>query len=228
MSLFVLADLHLSLGEDKPMDIFSGWEDYEKRIENNWKALVTDEDTVVLPGDISWAMSLDGAAVDMGFVHALPGKKIISKGNHDYWWTTMAKMERFLEANGYGSISFLHNNHYRFGEYGICGTRGWIAENGEPADAKVLARETMRLEASLLSAEKEGLTPIAFLHYPPVFGNTVNESIMDVLIRHGIKKCFYGHLHGRSCNFAVNGVYEGIEMQLVSCDYVRFTPVKIM
>ena len=127
----------MSLGGDKPMDIFGGWDNYVERLETNWRRTVADDDTVMIPGDISWAMSLNGAVTDFTFINALPGKKIISKGNHDYWWTTMSKMEKFLDENNFSTIRILHNNHYEYNGYGICGTRGWINENGEPADAKV-------------------------------------------------------------------------------------------
>lgn len=228
MALYVIGDLHLSLGEDKPMNIFSGWDNYVERLEKNWRETVSADDTVVIPGDISWAMKLEEAYADLSFINSLPGRKIISKGNHDYWWNTMKKMNCFLEKNGFDTIGILHNNHYRYENYGICGTRGWIAENGEPDDAVVLAREAARLETSLISAEKEGLEPLVFLHYPPVYGNTVNYSIMDVLQKHNIKSCRYGHIHGRAAAAAVNGERNGILFSLVSSDYIQFKPVRIM
>ena len=140
MALFVMGDLHLSLSSDKSMDIFGGWENYVERIKENWNREVSPEDTVVVPGDISWAMSLKEAGADFRYIHELPGRKIILKGNHDYWWTTAAKMNNFLAENGFDSIFILHNNHYAYENYGICGTRGWINDDSEPADAKVLAR----------------------------------------------------------------------------------------
>ena len=147
MSLFVLADLHLCKGNPtKTMSVFSGWDDYQERIERNWLETIKDDDTIVLPGDISWGMSLDEAAPDFKFIEELPGKKIIIKGNHDYWWTTMKKMEEFLDAQRLGSIKILHNNHYRYGDYGICGTRGWVNIPGETQDEKILKREVQRLE----------------------------------------------------------------------------------
>lgn len=228
MSLFVIGDLHLSLGTDKPMDIFGGWANYVERISENWERLVSEDDTVVIPGDVSWAMDLEGAAADFRFIHELKGTKIISKGNHDYWWTTGAKMNRFFSDNGFDSIKILHNNHYAYGQYGICGTRGWINDDGEPADAKVLAREAGRLETSIASAEKEGLEPIVFLHYPPLYGNEYNYDILDVMYRHRIKRCFYGHVHGKGHQYAVNGERDGIDFRLVSGDYVQFAPYKIM
>lgn len=228
MSLWCIGDLHLSIGEDKPMDIFKGWENYMELIEKNWRENVSDDDTVVVPGDVSWAMNLKESYEDMKFIHNLPGTKIISKGNHDYWWTTMKKMNDFLSENNLTSIKILHNNHYRYENFGICGSRGWVSENGEKADAKILARESIRLDMSITSAEKENLIPLVFLHYPPVYKNNVNYSIMEILHKHNIKECRYGHLHGRACENAVEGLYDGINFSLVSGDYIHFCPVKIM
>ena len=229
MALFVMGDLHLSLSSDKSMDIFGGWENYVERIKENWNREVSPEDTVVVPGDISWAMSLKEAVADFRYIHELPGRKIILKGNHDYWWTTAAKMNNFLAENGFDSIFILHNNHYAYKNYGICGTRGWINDDSEPADAKVLAREAQRLETSIASAESAGLEPLVFLHYPPLYGNEYNPDLLEVMYRHNIKRCWYGHIHGRKGHQnAVNGERDGIVFQLVSADYVQFCPVKIM
>ncbi len=229
MALFVMGDLHLSLSSDKSMDIFGGWENYVERIKENWNREVSPEDTVVVPGDISWAMSLKEAVADFRYIHELPGRKIILKGNHDYWWTTAAKMNNFLAENGFDSIFILHNNHYAYENYGICGTRGWINDDSEPADAKVLAREAQRLETSIASAENAGLEPLVFLHYPPLYGNEYNPDLLEVMYRHNIKRCWYGHIHGRKGHQnAVNGERDGIFFQLVSADYVQFCPVKIM
>lgn len=229
MALFVMGDLHLSLSSDKSMDIFGGWENYVERIKENWNREVSPEDTVVVPGDISWAMSLKEAEADFRFIHGLPGRKIILKGNHDYWWTTAAKMNNFLAENGFDSIFILHNNHYAYENYGICGTRGWINDDSEPADAKVLAREAQRLETSIASAESAGLEPLVFLHYPPLYGNEYNPDLLEVMYRHNIKRCWYGHIHGKKGHQnAVNGERDGIDFRLVSADYVQFCPVKIM
>lgn len=229
MALFVMGDLHLSLSSDKSMDIFGGWENYVERIKENWNREVSPEDTVVVPGDISWAMSLKEAGADFRYIHELPGRKIILKGNHDYWWATAAKMNNFLAENGFDSIFILHNNHYAYENYGICGTRGWINDDSEPADAKVLAREAQRLETSIASAENAGLEPLVFLHYPPLYGNEYNPELLEVMYRHSIKRCWYGHIHGRKGHQnAVNGERDGIVFQLVSADYVQFCPVKIM
>ncbi|MCD7742648.1 MAG: metallophosphoesterase [Ruminococcus sp.] len=228
MSLFVIADLHLSLSVDKPMDIFGGWDNYVNRLEESWQCKVKPEDTVVIPGDFSWAMKLQDALEDFKFLDRLNGKKILSKGNHDYWWSSLQKMTKFFVDNNINSISFLHNNCYQYGNYGICGTRGWISENGETEDKKVLLREAMRLETSITDAEKQGLKPLVFLHYPPIYLSGINEEIMSVLRQHNIKECFYGHIHGKkghACAF--KGNYDGINYHLISSDYLQFVPLDI-
>ena len=228
MSLFALGDLHLSLGEDKPMDVFAGWNDYVQRLEENWKRLVTDEDTVVLAGDISWGMKLEETLTDFRFIDSLPGKKLLLKGNHDYWWSTKRKMDAYLQENGLASIQILFNNAYRVGEYAVCGTRGWFLENDTPEDVKVLNREVGRLKLSLEEALKLQGEPVVFLHYPPYYRGVECSEIMDVLLEYGIKKCYYGHIHGKK-NFrlAFEGVYKGVDFRLISCDKVGFMPVLV-
>ena len=228
MSLFAIADLHLSLGEDKPMDIFAGWSDYVTRLKENWNKLITENDTVVIGGDISWAMKLEDAYTDFKFIDDLPGKKIFLKGNHDYWWGTKRKMENFLAGNGFNSISILFNNAYAVGDFAVCGTCGWFLENESENDIKVLSREVGRLTASIEAALKTGKQPIVFLHYPPVFNNTKCDEIFNVLLKYDIKKCYYGHIHGKkNMHSAVEGMFEGIEFKLISCDRLSFMPVLV-
>lgn len=227
MALYTIADLHLSLSVNKPMDIFGGWDNHTERLAENWSKTVSPEDIVVIPGDISWGMDLDEARADFDYINRLNGLKIISKGNHDYWWTTMAKMNSFLAGNGFDSIKILHNNHYAYGNYGICGTRGWINETEVPADAKVLAREAQRLEVSIKSALSEGLEPIVFLHYPPMYANDCNYDILEIMYKYNVKECYYGHLHGRSHKNAVCGERDGINFHLISGDFVQFCPVLV-
>ena len=169
MSLFAIGDPHLSLNCDKPMDIFQGWDDYVSRLEQNWKRLVLPEDTVVLAGDISWGMTLEEAEADFRFLHGLPGTKIILKGNRDYWFGTKTKVEEFFTKKDFFSLKVLFNNAYEYDGHALCGTRGWINEQGEAADKKVLNREAGRLRISLEAGKKLGKTPIVFLHYPPVY-----------------------------------------------------------
>lgn len=229
MALFAIGDLHLAISvKSKSMDIFGGWENYLELLEKNWKTYVSDEDTVVLAGDISWAMKLSNAFEDFSFIEQLPGKKIILKGNHDYWWTSKKKMEDTFSAWGFKTLNILHNNCYKYENFAVCGTRGWVNMPGEAADAKVLAREAGRLTASLEAAKAEGLSPLVFMHYPPVYGNNCNYDILDVLYSYGVMQCWYGHLHGPSIKNAINGERDGVKYQLISGDFLQFNPAKIL
>ena len=224
MSLYVIADLHLSFGTDKPMDIFGGWEDYAQKIKKNWMEKVDVCDTVVIPGDVSWGMDLEEARPDFEFLDKLPGKKILLKGNHDYYFSTKNKIDKFFSENGFKSLNFLSNNSYEYGKYSICGTRGWVNEPGQAADSKILKREAGRLKLSLDSAKKE---PIVFLHYPPIFRGSETVEILNVLRQYKIKRVYYGHLHGRSCRYAVEGLVDGIYYKLISSDHLKFNLLKI-
>ena len=230
MSLYVLADLHLCFSDPtKTMSIFNGWQDYQERIKKHWLENIKQEDTIVLPGDISWGMSLAEAVPDFRFINELPGNKIIIKGNHDYWWSTMKKMEEFLDAEGFNTIKILHNNHFRYEKYGICGTRGWVNMPGETQDEKVLKREVQRLETSIRSALSVDLEPIVFLHYPPIFATNFNYDILEILYRYNIKDCYYGHIHGRSAHeLCVTNTYDGINFHLIAGDYLQFIPEKVL
>lgn len=224
MSLFVIGDTHLSLGADKPMDIFIGWENYGQRLEKNWRAIVKGDDTVVIAGDISWALKLENALEDFRFLDSLPGNKIILKGNHDYWWNTRKKMEDFFKKNSLDTLQILHNNAYKVGEIAVCGTRGWFFDCEVSEDKKVLRREAGRLSASIKAAKQLGGKQVVFLHYPPITEDTACNEIMDVLIDEEIACCYYAHLHGASCRWAFNGIAQGIKFQLVSADYLGFCP----
>lgn len=228
MSLFAIADLHLSFGADKPMDVFPGWKNYTQRLSDNWRKNVSAQDTVVIAGDISWAMNLSEAVRDFEFIHNLPGEKIILKGNHDYWFQTKKKTEDFLLEHSFTSIKMLFNNAYSRCGVAICGTRGWMNEKGESPDKKILLREAGRLSLSVNEAKKAGGEPIVFLHYPPVYENDSCAELEQVLVKNGIKRCYYGHLHGASCKNAVTGVKNGVDYRLVSCDYIQFNPVKVI
>ena len=228
MALYVLGDLHLSLASDKPMDVFgSKWADHDRRLRENF-AQLTNADTTVLCGDLSWSMSLEEASEDLRFIDALPGRKIILKGNHDYWWATAAKMQALFRRLGISSIEILHNNCCLYGETALCGTRGWFfeEESGGAHDRKIMNREIMRLEASLKAAgEREKL---CFLHYPPRYGaDYVCREITELLSAYGVRECYYGHLHGPGQKGAVQGWVEGIHYQLVSADYLGFIPRRI-
>ena len=227
MSLFVIGDTHLSLSVDKPMDIFKGWDDYALRLESNWQKLVDEGDTVIINGDISWAMSLEEAEKDFEFLHNLKGTKIISKGNHDYWWNTVTKMEKFCKEKGFDSIKFLHNNAYRIGDIAVAGTRGWFYDAESENIDKVMARECARLQRSVDEAKKLGGEVIVFLHYPPANILRDCEPIMNVLKENNITRCYYGHLHGGAIKGALNGERYGINFRLVSADYLDFCPLFI-
>ena len=231
MALFTIADTHLSFGCDKPMDIFKGWTDYTKRLFDKWNALVAPDDTVVIPGDISWAMQINDAVADFRWLDALPGIKIIGKGNHDYWWQTMNKLNLFLKENEFGTIKFLFNNAYRIGDIAVCGARGWFFDAaGEDSEQnrKVIDREAGRLARSIEEGIKTGGEPVAFMHYPVVFDGKACEPIMDVLKKYGIRRCYFGHIHGDRTGRFADFTVDGIRFSLVSADSLAFCPKSVM
>ena len=227
MGLYAIGDLHLCLGAPKPMDVFGGaWVGYMDKLKEGL-GVITQEDTTILCGDLSWALGLEESKADFAWINQIPGRKIILKGNHDYWWSTATKFYQFCETNGFSDQWILNNNCYEYGDYAICGTRGWFFEEEKSGqhDAKVFNRELMRLEASLKAAgEKEKLV---FLHYPPKYRGYECEPIVELLHRYGVRRCFYGHLHGASHNLALEGLWDGVEFSLVSADYLQFIPKKI-
>lgn len=227
MALYVIGDTHLSFTSNKPMDIFgSGWTGYVEKLRQGFEG-IQPEDTVVLCGDLSWGMSLPEAREDFAFLDQLPGRKLLLKGNHDYWWTTANKMQQFFKDNGFSSFALLHNNCHFYGDIALCGTRGWFYEEdrGEHS-AKIFNRELIRLEASLKAGgEKE---KYCFLHYPPLYQGYRCQEIIDLLERYGVTHCYYGHLHGGSHRLAVSGVHGTVDYQLVAGDYLRFCPKKIL
>ncbi len=238
MSIFSIADLHLSLAADKPMDVFgSRWKSYTEKIETRWRAVVNEDDTVIVPGDISWAMTLEEARTDLAFIESLPGRKLIGKGNHDYWWATMSKMRQFTEACGFKTIDFLYNNAFECEDYIVCGTRGWYVEErlqnaSENADyQKIVAREATRLDLSLTEAAalrgQSDKTVLCYLHFPPVFRNFVCRELVDTMHKHGVKHCYFGHIHG-VYNVPRSTVFEGINMTLISADFLDFIPMITM
>jgi predicted phosphohydrolase len=221
VSIFTISDLHLSFSSDKPMDIFRGWNNHTERLLANWNRLVKPQDTVVLPGDFSWALKLEDTKADFDFLNKLNGKKILLKGNHDLWWSTVKKLKEFLNNNKIENVEILFNNTIIAENYAIAGTRGWFYD--DKAEKKIIAREVGRLEKSLEEAQKTGLPILVFLHYPPVYGNQVCEEIFDVLKKHNIKKVYHGHIHGLGLNNAVKE-YDGVNFELISCDCIDFTP----
>lgn len=221
MSIFAISDLHLSFGVDKPMNIFRGWENHTDRILANWKRLVNENDTVILPGDFSWALKIEEALEDFKFLESLPGKKLILKGNHDLWWSTVKKIKEFFEKNEIKSVDIIFNNTAVVEGYAIAGTRGWFYD--DTGSKKVLLREAGRLDKSLSEAEKTGLPVLTFLHYPPVYSDSVCNEILDVLKAHNVDKVYYGHIHGAGFHNAVKE-YDGLKLELISCDCIDFTP----
>lgn len=228
MALYAIGDLHLCLGAPKPMDVFGGaWVDYMQKLENNIKAIGPD-DTTVLLGDLSWALDLDEAKDDFAWIDRIPGRKIILKGNHDYWWSTATKFYKFCEVNNFSNQFILNNNHYKYDGWAICGTRGWFFEEERSGahDEKVFKRELIRLESSLQSAGE--LPKIVFLHYPPKYKGYECREILDLLKKYDVRKCFYGHLHGASHGLAMEGLWDGIDYKLVSADKLNFIPFPVI
>ena len=229
MSLYAIGDLHLSLTSNKSMDVFgSAWENYVDRIRDGFAAL-KDEDMCVICGDISWGMDLAEAEEDFRFLDALPGKKILVKGNHDYWWTSAAKMTAFMESRGFHTISFLRNNAVPYGENAaICGTKGWFYEEsrGTAHDKKLIAREVLRLETSLRAAGERDR--YVFLHYPPKYGGYSCPEILELLRRYEVKVCCSGHLHAESLRLAFSGWQDGTRFACVSGDGLMFKPCQIL
>ena len=233
MSLFALSDTHLSLYNDKPMDVFGcRWQDYAQKLEKGWKAVVTEKDTVVIAGDVSWGINLEEAKLDLLYINSLPGKKIISKGNHDYWWSTASKIDAFFEQNNIDTIKILHNNAHVVEDFVVCGTRGWFSESkNAPKEAdydKIVAREAGRLALSLEAGKKlgEDKEPVVFLHFPPVYRDYVCTEIIDVLHKYNVKKVFYGHIHG-VYSLPETLEFEGINFTITAADYQNFVPLLI-
>jgi len=228
MALYAIGDLHLCLGAEKPMDVFGGaWLGYMDKLRQGL-SVIRPEDTTVLLGDLSWALELSQAKADFAWINEIPGRKIILKGNHDYWWSTAAKFYKFCGENSFTNQWILNNNHYEYGGYAICGTRGWFFEeerSGEH-DEKVFRRELMRLEASLKSAGD--LRKLVFLHYPPRYRGYECREILELLEKYEVRQCFFGHLHGASHGLALEGVWNGVEYRLVSADKLHFKPLCVI
>lgn len=240
MSIFVIGDLHLSTNQNtnKSMEKFGRrWLGYTDKLRRNWEAVVTDQDTVIIPGDISWAMKLEEALSDFLFIDSLPGRKLIGKGNHDFWWTTASKMSSFLEDNHIQTIRFLYNNAYLIENQILCGTRGWFLDEKQQVTVgsvdyeRIVNREVIRLKLSLDHAvmlqketyERSGvLSPISvFLHFPPVWLDFVCRPLVDTLHEYGNPACYFGHIHGMY-NAPRDVVFEGIPLHLISSDALDF------
>ena len=228
MALYAIGDLHLCLGAPKPMDIFGGaWVGYMEKLRQGM-SVIGPEDTTVLMGDLSWALDLPSARADFAWMQRIPGRKVLLKGNHDYWWSTAAKFGKFCKENGFTQMELLNNNCCFYEDYAICGTRGWFFEEEKSGahDEKVFRRELMRLEASLKAAgDRERLV---FLHYPPRYKGYTCQEILDLLEKYGVRQCFYGHLHGASHKLAMEGLWDGVYYRLLSADYLNFQPYMVI
>jgi uncharacterized protein len=233
MSLFAIADPHLGLGVNKSMNIFgSRWQDHETRLAENWRKTVGPDDTTVIPGDISWAMQLDGALPDLRYLDSLPGRKVLMRGNHDYWWASLKKMEQVCRAENLSTLSFLHNNGLLIpGECVICGTRGWILPDDlafTAADRKIYIREAGRLRLSLEMAaplRQPGQRLIACMHFPPFGGDGRPTLFTDLLASFGVDLCVYGHIHSLSIGADICSPPGKVRYNLVSADYLGFNPL---
>ncbi len=224
MALYAIGDLHLSLTADKSMEVFGpAWENYTARIAESLGTL-TAEDVLILAGDTSWGMSLEEAEADFLFLDRFPCKKYLVKGNHDYWWTTAAKLHRFFDEKGIHTLDILHNNSVPYGEYAVCGTRGWFLEE-DAHNVKVLNREAGRLEASLKAAGDRQVC--CFLHYPPLYQGYECPEILSLLEKYHVKQCCYGHLHGPAIRRRLEGIRGETAFSLISADYLGFVPKKI-
>lgn len=224
MALYAIGDLHLCLGAPKPMDVFGGaWVGYMEKLRAGMEVL-TPEDTLVLMGDLSWALDLSTSQADFAWINAIPGRKILLKGNHDYWWSTQSKFTKFCRENGFHDLELLNNNCYFYEDIAICGTRGWFFEEEKSGqhDEKVFRRELMRLEASLKAAGDA--QKLVFLHYPPRYKGYTCQEILDLLEKYEVRQCFYGHLHGGSHKLAMEGTWDGVEYRLLSADFLGFQP----
>lgn len=222
MALYVIGDLHLSFGADKPMEIFGEhWEAHYDKIKSDWLMKVSENDTVIIPGDVSWAITFDGARQDLTWINELPGKKIVFKGNHDFWWVSKAKMNL-----AYSTIQFVHNTYAVYNDIAICGTRGWVCPGDEFSidDEKIYKREVIRLEISIKQAVDAGYEKIiGVMHFPPTNEKREPSGFTEIFEKYGITEVVYGHIHAKS-NFknALNGQYRGVNYSLTSCDYLDF------
>lgn len=232
MAIYAIGDTHLSFGTDKPMDVFGGeWQNYSEKLKNNWQQIIKRDDHVLIAGDISWAMNLSELYPDFEFLNNLNGKKYLIKGNHDYWFDTMKKINIFLSQNNFTSLKMIHNDCEIVENTAICGTRGWLftGEQSTPQDKKIYQRELVRLEASLKAAVlKKAENIIVMLHYPPIYENNICNEFIKLISDYGVKTCVYGHLHAAALKYAFQGNVGGVEYKLVSSDYLDFSPIRIL
>lgn len=228
MGLYAISDLHLAFTCDKPMDVFGEkWYKHDEKIKDNWISKIKENDTVLIAGDISWSMKMEDGMKDLEWINSLPGKKIISKGNHDYWWGSIKKLNSL-----YADINFIQNNFFTYEDYAICGTRGWnppMQDRYSEQDKKIYSREKIRLKLSLDSAVKAGYRKIiVMVHFPPVNDRFEESDFTQIFKEYGVEKVIYGHLHGPSLKKVYEGEHDGIDYIVTSCDYINFEPIKIL
>jgi uncharacterized protein len=228
VALFAISDLHLALSGDKPMDVFGEhWYKHDKKIRENWIKNIKDSDMVLIAGDISWSMNMEEGMADLEWIKSLPGDKIIVKGNHDYWWGSITKLNSLYE-----NMHFIQNNFFSYENYAICGTRGWICpgiENFTEHDEKIYTRELARLRLSLEAAKSGGFDEfIVMMHYPPLTDKFETSGFTEIFKEYNVSKVIYGHLHGYALSRVVDGSINGIEYIMTSADYINFNPVKIV
>jgi predicted phosphohydrolase len=231
MAIYAIADLHLSYSVNKPMDVFgSGWDRYMEKMEKNWHSTVSPEDTVLIPGDISWAMNIEEASGDLRLLDSLPGKKIILKGNHDYWWDTITKIKKFFYVNNIKTIDLLQNNSFDIENISIFGTRGWILKNSSEFtlhDLKIYNRELQRLKLSIASGKGKAGKKIVMLHYPPVSPSNRENDFTRMIECNEIDLCVFGHIHSTDLFEEYNVTAGKTQYRLVSSDYLDFKPYRI-
>ena len=237
MSIYAIADLHLSFSAEKPMDIYGGqWINHTEKVKNNWEAVITEEDTIIIPGDTSWALQFDDAVVDLKWISELPGKKVLIKGNHDLWWNSISKLNALFP-----NMVFLQNSFYEAEGYAICGSRGWICPGDDdftPHDEKIYKRELGRMRLSLESAAKAGYGAkaeekrgdiLAAIHYPPASDDLRQSGFTDLFEEYGVKKVIYGHLHGKDAyGNGLKGIKNKVEYILTSTDFLKCKPYQII
>ena len=226
MALYGISDLHLSLDSNKPMDVFgSQWENHHIKIMENWNKKISTEDTILIAGDISWALKFEHAMADLEFIHMLNGRKVIIKGNHDFWWSSITKLNSLFD-----NMFFIQNNFYKYEEYGICGTRGWITTDvAEQHDEKVYNREVLRLRLSLDTAVKSGAKKlIVMMHYPPMTKISRSDEFLEILSNYKVEKLIYGHIHSDSKAICINGRVNETEYICTSADIINFDPLNIL
>lgn len=228
MALYAISDLHLALNANKPMDVFGDhWYKHHEKIRTNWTSKITPEDTVLIGGDISWSISIDEGMEDLAWINELPGRKLIIKGNHDYWWSGITKLNKLYE-----NMHFIQNNYFTYEDYAVCGTRGWICPSGNglsQKDEKIYAREQIRLRLSLDAAVKAGYNKfICMIHYPPTNERFEDSAFTKIFEEYSVEKVIYGHLHGPSLNRVLQGKRNNVEYIMTSCDFINFDPVRIM